>query len=439
MAILWMGGGASRPDVLGQALVRFTATCTLVIALLWGPRPSWTGARAVAVLLIATILLVLLQMVPLPPSVWMTFPGRDIFASLPAMGVAPSWRPLAMVPGATANAFFSLIVPFSVFVLLLMIRVHERALIVSFCLVLIAASAFWALMQFAGNGFSNPFVNQTPGQVSGNFANRNHLALFLALGCLLAPVWTFAGKQVTVMRAVGGIGLLTLFILLILATGSRAGLVLGVLALVVALFQVRRSLIHLARRLPRWGLPAILFGLVAVITLAILISLKADRAVAIDRLMDVELGDDMRHRALPTILSMLRSYFPIGTGFGSFDPIFRIHEPETLLKLTYFNHAHNDYLEIVLNGGIAGALLLVAAIGWWLVSSVRVWRATSLAEGRMGRLGSAMLLLIFIASAFDYPARTPMIMAIIVIAAMWLAWAGADARQSPLPDQKLDL
>jgi len=439
MIMLWIAGGASRSDVLGQALVRLSAAVMLAIALLWGPRPDLAGGRAVAILLGLTIVLVVLQLVPLPPSVWTALPGRSVFDALPRIGVAPSWRPLAMVPGAAANALFSLIVPLSVFLLLTMIPVRERTWLLDFYLALIAASALWALLQFSGGGFNNPLVNQTPGQVSGNFANRNHLALFLALGCLLAPVWTFAGRRLTTIRVVSGIGLLVLLILLILATGSRAGVALGLVAVVIALFQVRSQLLHMSRRLPRWGFPVIIIGLVVTIALAILFSLKADRAVGIDRLMDVDISDDMRRQALPTILSMVSQYFPVGTGFGSFDPMFRMHEPNDLLKLSYFNHAHNDYLEIALNAGLAGIVLLASAIGWWLVNSIRVWRRTSLSNSRLGRSGSAMLLLILVASAFDYPARTPLIMAMVVAAAMWMGWSLTDTRRSPLPDQKVDL
>ena len=119
--------------------------------------------------------------------------------------------------------------------------------------------------------------------------------------------------------------------------------------------------------------------------------------------------------------------------------MFRMHEPNDLLKLSYFNHAHNDYLEIALNAGLAGIVLLASAIGWWLVNSIRVWRRTSLSNSRLGRSGSAMLLLILVASAFDYPARTPLIMAMVVAAAMWMGWSLTDTRRSPLPDQKVDL
>ncbi|RYE96337.1 MAG: hypothetical protein EOO77_41165 [Oxalobacteraceae bacterium] len=129
---------------------------------------------------------------------------------------------------------------------------------------------------------------------------------------------------------------------------------------------------------------------------------------------------------------MIRTYFPFGAGMGSFDPIFRMHEPFALLKPTYFNHAHNDFLEIVLNAGLPGLLLLLIALGWWGWKSMVAWRGD--AAHILPRLGSVMLLLILIASIIDYPARTPIIMAMAMIAAIWLNSQGASARgKGPLP------
>jgi O-antigen ligase len=125
----------------------------------------------------------------------------------------------------------------------------------------------------------------------------------------------------------------------------------------------------------------------------------------------------MRGRALPTVLAMIAEYFPAGAGLGGFDPLFRMHEPFALLKTTYFNHAHNDWLEVVLDAGLPGLLVSVAALAWWLVGTIRAWRGGAV----VARLGSAMLLLIMLASVIDYPARTPMMMATVVIAAVWLS------------------
>ena len=142
------------------------------------------------------------------------------------------------------------------------------------------------------------------------------------------------------------------------------------------------------------------------------------------RVIGVDPGQDMRGRGLPTVLAMIWAYFPVGSGLGGFDPIFRMHEPISLLGLTYFNHAHNDWLEVVLDAGLPGLLLLFSAVLWWGWASICAWRAGADTRYILPKLGSAALLLVMIASIFDYPARVPMIMAVIVIAAAWLGGRG---------------
>src|SRR3546814_8752841 len=62
---------------------------------------------------------------------------------------------------------------------------------------------------------------------------------------------------------------------------------------------------------------------------------------------------------------------------------------------------------------------LLVAIGWYGMASMRAWRGSG-RHSVLPKLGSAILFLVFVASAFDYPARTPMMMAMIVIAGLWL-------------------
>jgi O-antigen ligase len=166
------------------------------------------------------------------------------------------------------------------------------------------------------------------------------------------------------------------------------------------------------------------------LALAVLTAISSNRAVSINRVFAANGGEDMRGRALPTVLDMISTYFPIGSGLGGFDPIFRIHEPMSLLKLTYFNHAHNDVFEIILDAGLPGGLLLAAAILWWAFASVRAWRNGT--DALLARLGSTMIGLTIVASLFDYPARTPMIMAMLTIAASWLCRPEVASERSAL-------
>ncbi len=433
MALVLLVGGSARGDVPGQVVVRAGAWIVLVACILLQDRNTFAKPRPVFRMALAALLVVGVQLVPLPPALWQALPGRALLAEAALGGPVP-WRPIAIVPGAAVNAASSLIVPFAVLFALAGVRQHEQRWIFVLVLGMIVASMLIGLIQFSGVDLRNPLLNGDPRQVSGLFANRNHFALFMAMGCVIAPLWAVPADRSPGWRLPVLLGLLILFLLMILASGSRAGLLLGGVGLLLGVMlswtRARREL----RRYPRWILPLGGGLLILLVAVFVGVSVAAGRAASIDRLFAMDQAQDMRTRALPTILTMLRTYFPFGSGFGGFDPIFRIHEPFQLLKTTYFNHAHNDFIEIVLDGGLPAALLLVAALAWWGHASLRALKASrTTIYGVPPLLGSALLLLVFIASLFDYPARTPIMMAMIVVAATWLVGAGNPAARSALP------
>ncbi len=430
---LWLAGGASRADALGQTVVRTAAWGSVIALILFGSRPVLRDLRPVTLLLAATLALVLVQLIPLPPAIWTALPHREILLGSIGMGEEQPWRPLSMVPGATWNAASSLVVALATLALFHGLPASERSRLTTILFALVIGSALVGLIQFSGAIVPNPFINATRGEVSGNLANRNHFALLMAIGCLLAPAWAFRDSRRAQWRALLAIGMILLFALAILASGSRAGMVLGVLGIAIGIGMALRPLRRELRHMPRWVLPAVLGAAVVTISTVVALSVFSNRAVSIRRAVAIESEQDMRVRALPTVIEMVKTYFPAGSGFGGFDPVFRIHEPFALLKLTYFNHAHNDFLEIIMDGGILALLLLIAAIGWWAIASIRAWRAET-AHPMLARLGSAIILLILVASIFDYPARTPIIMAILTIAAAWLAWGSRRSAQSALPE-----
>lgn len=437
LVILLVAGGASRADALGQIVVRAAAWGAVIVVVLFAQVPSASArrqARPVALLLAAAAALATLQLLPLPAVLWQALPGRALLSEAAAASGQPQpWRPWSIVPGATLNALSSLIVPAAMLVLLTGLEADERRRLPGFLLGLVTASTLVGLLQISGATFDNPFINDTVGEVGGSFANRNHFALFLALGCLLAPAWAFWDGAGSRWRSLAALGLVVLFVLTILATGSRAGLLLGVLAAGLGLILARQGVGTALRHYPRWMIFLLVVGAMAVVAAFVAISIAADRAAAVQRALTLDAGQDIRGRALPTVLEMIRLYFPMGSGLGGFDPLFRAHEPFDLLKLTYFNHAHDDVLEIVLQTGIFGLLLLLAAVLWWAWVSVSAWRSDAVAGGISRKLGSGSLLLILIASLFDYAARTPMIMGMITVAGVWLCVPSEARRGSALP------
>lgn len=425
LGVLWLAGGASRGDQTGQVIVRTATWVLVIVALLFGARRQDIRVRPVAILIGLALALTLLQLIPLPPALWQALTGRDLVAAA-AIGGNQPWRPLSLVPGATLNAAMSLVVPAATLLLLAGCREREvRVWLPAAVLALIGASMFYGFLQLSGVSIDNPLINDSVGDVSAIFANRNHFALLLTIGCVIVPVWAVGGGRRPGWRAPVALAIVLLLVMMILAIGSRAGLLLGAISLVAGLMFVRQGLGSELRRLPHWVFPAAVSATIVLVLGFVILTILADRAESVSRIFGVDAGRDMRSRGLPTVLAMLQAYAPWGSGLGGFDRLFQLHEPFALLKPTYFNHAHDDFLEVALDAGVPGVLLVAVALIWWARMSWRAWQSSVRHEDVVPRLGSVVLLLVMIASMFDYPARTPMMMTIVVIAALWLAMSPA--------------
>jgi O-antigen ligase len=116
-------------------------------------------------------------------------------------------------------------------------------------------------------------------------------------------------------------------------------------------------------------------------------------------------------------------YLPFGSGLGSFVEAFQIAEPDNLLTPTYVNHAHNDWLEIVMTAGLLGVILLSVAVLAWM-SAARPLLLRSGQRGlvmRTGQLGCSITLILALASVGDYPLRVPYVMLVFVVSTIWIA------------------
>lgn len=417
--VLLVAGGASRADALGQVVIRCSAWLVLAAYVMLASKPDYGRVRVAAIILGAAVALTALQLIPLPPRIWTGLPGRAVFAEAAiAAGEPQPWRPLSISPSATLNALSSLVVPVVVLILMASVRAWQFSKLAGILLALVSAGALVGLMQFSGARYDNPFVNDIAGLVSGPFANRNHFALFIAIGCLLVPAWALDPRANLRWTAVVGTGLLALFVLLLLAIGSRSGIVLGLLGTIVGFAIVLQPLRRILSRAPKRVAIPIAAAVGTLFAGAIVASVTLDRDASLDRFIATEASADLRTQFVPIAIDLAGRYFPVGTGFGTFDPVFRMVEPDAILQTSYVNHAHSDWVELVLDGGAPAALLLLGAIGWWVFASVRAWRSGD--EAIPARIGSGVIVLVLVASLTDYPARTPMILAMLSVGAAWL-------------------
>lgn len=427
LIVLFVAGGSARADQAGQIIVRGAAWLCLLLAVSFCDPGYWRShlraVRVPAAFVLICAALPALQLVPLPPTLWTALPLRDFLAQVAGdAGVLGVWRPLSLSPGATLNALNSLIVPFSV---LLLAGPHShRSVVFKVVLAGIYVGALIGAVQLAGSSYQNPLINDDPDIMSGLLANRNHFALLNVIGSVLTCVWALGPGRIKPWKAGAGLLGILLLALCTLAAGSRMGLALLPVGLVLGLLTVTRIPRSFVSQISPRRI-AIGAGLMILLVAGgAFLAYGAGRAFSVERMSELQAGEDLRFQAWPAVIAIIARLFPFGAGFGTFDPNYRMFEPDSLLGPTYFNHAHNDYLEIAVDGGVIAVIVLLVSVGWWIGRGLKVWRRPEAGQDVqgvvMGRTGWSIILLVLLASIVDYPARTPLFMALVVIAAVWM-------------------
>ncbi|GAG36806.1 unnamed protein product, partial [marine sediment metagenome] len=139
------------------------------------------------------LLIPILQLIPLPPSLWAFLPGRDeIVTSYRLLGLDLPWRPITMTPDATWFGALSLLPPLALFLGISQLSFRDRRRLSLVVLAVGITSLFVGLLQVA-QGPASPlrFYEVTnPSEAVGFFANRNHFSALLYSLLLLTAAWT---------------------------------------------------------------------------------------------------------------------------------------------------------------------------------------------------------------------------------------------------------
>src|SRR5206468_401819 len=214
------------------------------------------------------------------------------------------------------------------------------------------------------------WLRATGYSVFGPFVNHNHFAGYMAM---LVPV-----PLALILKAIRGQArLLYGFAAALMGTaaivsGSRSGMISLAAAVVLLAVLSKRS----RRRVPtddewaskRFRLSRI--GPIAVVTLSIMAGVVWIGATpmlerfgeAVDQLLRSGSPDVSRATIWQDTVKMIRDYPILGAGLGTYHTIYPTYaHTENLFGLDY---AHNDYLQILAEGGILGGLITV----WFIVA-----------------------------------------------------------------------
>ena len=419
--------GGSRSGLLGDLILEVISVFLLCAAL--SELITSHAVRHLKWPLIFAALVALLplaQLIPLPSALWTRLPGREVISeTYRLLNVSQPLLPLTMSPSATWLNALLLIPPMAIFLGCLTLNFAQRRAISVVVIVMGVISVFLGFLQLAqGPNSALRFYEITNrDDAVGFFANRNHFAALLYATMLFAAVW-LADATIKVgleprRRATQSssvllfVACLMAFVLLVVAqmmARSRAGLGLSIVALFASLalgLTDRRAVSSRAKS------AKIAFGATA---LVIIFSLQ----FALYRILERFASDPLADARIPfarNTITAAKAYMPFGSGLGTFVPVYQMFEKPTDVFGAYANHAHNDLLEVWLETGVFGLLLIGLFLLWVARRTFLLWRGQISAQAGdvdlgLARAASLVIALLLLHSLVDYPLRTGAMIAV---------------------------
>jgi len=423
-ALCWALGGVTVDSSGADEVLQLLALPVLVWAAWRLTRVPLTRSLALGLACATAIVLVpLWQLLPLPQALAMGGAARTQIASdLAQAVVALPGVQASLWPRATEQALWSLLPALALFLGALTLPAPWRRRLLQLVLGLALASAAFAFFQLSLPDGSPLLLYTSWGRnFGGLFVNPNHQGSALAIGGVIACALFIEGRHRAVDDEGGHRHWLYAFLaaaclaMVPLANGSAA--VLLALTGLIAVFVLLGTLGGAGLVRGRSGLLRLVaLGLVVAITLA---SALAWRQVDVDR----------RDIASQTLLAG-RQYAPLGTGVGSFVPVFAQSQDLRQARSEQINHAHNEYAQWWLEGGVPALLALGIGLG---VFAWAGWKVLTRVQSRRLRAVAAPawagLLVLLVHSLVDFPLRTPALMATAGLLAGLLVASLADARR----------
>lgn len=420
LSLAFVFGGASRGNPLSTMAIELVGV-TLLVATVWSRVSAGDGRidRLATALLGIIFVISALQLVPLPPEVWTTLPGRrEVVETLRIAGIEPGWAPLSLDPEATFRALLWLVPAGALFLAVSGLDPPARFWLAGIILALCIASLILGGLQITdrdGGLFASPAGGRTDLPI-GFFANRNHqgvaMAAALPFAAALAAIWGSASSRRTRAANIVFGSLVALLIVGVLVTRSRAALTLVGPALIasVGIFWAASG----AGRL-RWRTASIIGVATAIFALAAQFAIGA----VFDRFETLAEGDG-RFDIWPSIIKASANVGPVGAGLGTFVPIYRAWEPLNLTGPNFVNHAHNDYLELWLETGLFAPVALVVIFLWLGRTCLRTWLEPMTISSILARAGIVAIFILLAHSVGDYPLRTQALACMFAFAAAFL-------------------
>lgn len=409
-----MLGGATTGEIAADYIVYIVSLPVIILVSARSTHNKIQDLLGIFVLFCAFII-PLMQIFPLSSNLWQPLPGRAFVGEIyRTAGLTAPSLPISLDPEASWDMFVSMLPAAALFLAMRQATLSERLILISVLGIIGAVAALQGVAQALQGAGPMPWLAHLQHHTNtaiGPFVNRNH---FAALMYVLLPLSAAMGlihfSRPHPVHAFAALGWGFLFLSALLGLGasiSRAGISLGIVACLGALLLAwtgRRQ-----SRSSRW--PLLLFS-------AVLICILLVQQFGLVELIQIRSGEeDPRAIMAGHTLTAIGDFLPVGTGFGTFPRIYQMYEYDTEITDLAVNHAHNDYLELALEGGIP-AILALALFGIWLMRQCwTIWtcpprNGSAMSSLILARGATIAVLLLLTHSLVDYPLRTTALMSV---------------------------
>jgi O-antigen ligase len=379
-------------------------------------------AWPVTVCLLATLLWIVVQALPLPAGVLGLLSPR----ALEIHSTTHSYPSLSLDPYATRQAALQTLAYLLFFCLtLLLVNNKRRIKLLAQAIILggVFQAAYGSIMALSGLNYGF-FIDKGTGDATGTFINRNHLAGYLEM-CLAAGVglmlaelssssavdWRDSARRL--LRTLLGNKARVRLALVVMVTGlvltrSRMGNV----AFFASLTGVGCFYLLAVRKLS--GRTIAFFASLLVIDLLVVGNFFGIQKVA-ERFQQTSVETEDRSDTNRDALAMLQDFPLTGIGAGTFHAVYPMYTSAVVVT-GFTRHAHDDYLQFACEFGLvfAAVLGLVVMASLWTAVRAQLKRRDRLLKG-MGFAATMAIVALLIHSAVDFNLQIPANAAMFVV------------------------
>ncbi len=414
LVLVLLLGGASAASPVGNVFLQLLGAGLIGWTLLDRSAEGviHTGLRKFA---IALAVLMAVQFVPLPPSLWQHLPGRDtVYNGFVLIGAPAPWLTLSLNPWHSLASFAWWIPAAALFLSMRTSEAPPSRLVIGAVTAVAALSVvFGGLQTTAGAFYFYEITNF--GEGPGFFSNSNHQGSFLLCALALWGCWAIGEMR---GAAVGGKGLDTSRALhsgvaLLLVVGV---VVSGSLACQLLLIPVLASLALVLK--PDLRVPLIFVLVGGLLVLGGIGAFLLYGPAENDLLVKGTVPGISRQEFLVTGLKILGDFAPVGSGSGTFVELYRWYEDPAQVSTTFVNHAHDDLLELLIETGVFGLAALALFLIWFVPRAWSLWAGP---RRNVVPLAASMVIATeLLHSLVDYPLRTAAMSSLVAIACVLL-------------------